>query len=91
MNRNSNYWLNGHKSFCRASIFRTTLAAVIFINIFVFSVSGRVDGNNQGWPTYMHDRARSGVSTEAIEPPLQKQWVYTAPAVPKPAWELSSF
>lgn len=87
MNRNSNYRLNDQKTFCQASIFRTTLAAIIFINIFIFSVSDRANGDNQGWPSYMHDRSCSGISREAIEAPLQRQWIYTSPAAPKPAWE----
>ncbi|HUT22982.1 MAG TPA: PQQ-binding-like beta-propeller repeat protein [Sumerlaeia bacterium] len=39
-----------------------------------------------GWPTYQHDRARSGVSSEPVDLPLQEQWVYTAPAPPRPSW-----
>ena len=38
------------------------------------------------WPTYMHDSARSGTTTAAIDLPLEEQWVYTAPAAPQPAW-----
>ena len=38
------------------------------------------------WPTYMHDNARSGVTTESLRLPLTEHWVCRAPAVPQPAW-----
>jgi len=38
------------------------------------------------WPTYMHDNARSGVTTATVDLPLAEQWVYKAPAPPQPAW-----
>ena len=38
------------------------------------------------WPTYLHDNARSGISSEALELPLQEHWVYTPAAPPDPAW-----
>ncbi|MBI2440560.1 MAG: PQQ-binding-like beta-propeller repeat protein [Lentisphaerae bacterium] len=40
------------------------------------------------WPTYMHDYARSGVTTNALRWPLVRQWTYRAPAAPVPAWPL---
>jgi outer membrane protein assembly factor BamB len=38
------------------------------------------------WPAYRHDLARSGVTEEALSPPLHPQWVYTAAHPPRPAW-----
>jgi len=40
----------------------------------------------EDWPTYRHDAARSGVSGEQINPPLQLQWTYTPRHAPQPAW-----
>ena len=39
-----------------------------------------------GWPTYMHDDARSGATNEEVTLPLHLQWTYTATHRPKPAW-----
>lgn len=38
------------------------------------------------WPTYLHDNARSGVTDEALPAALTEQWVYRAPAAPRPVW-----
>ena len=40
----------------------------------------------EDWPTFMHDRARSGVSGEALKFPLNQLWAYTPPAEPVRAW-----
>ncbi|MEQ2009238.1 MAG: PQQ-binding-like beta-propeller repeat protein [Limisphaerales bacterium] len=40
----------------------------------------------EDWPTFMHDRARSGVSGEALTLPLNELWSYTPPAEPTRAW-----
>ena len=40
----------------------------------------------EDWPTYMHDRARSGVSQETLALPLGELWNYTPPAEPTRAW-----
>lgn len=40
----------------------------------------------EDWPTFMHDRARSGVSGESLNFPLSEQWSYTPPAEPVRAW-----
>lgn len=40
----------------------------------------------EDWPTFMHDRARSGVSGETLAFPLNQQWSYTPPAEPVRAW-----
>ncbi len=38
------------------------------------------------WPTYRHDNRRSGITLEALEPPLQPAWTYTSPTPPQTAW-----
>ena len=38
------------------------------------------------WPTYRHDLARSGVTSEALRFPLYEQWSHAGAPAPKPAW-----
>ncbi|MEJ2702514.1 MAG: PQQ-binding-like beta-propeller repeat protein, partial [Sedimentisphaerales bacterium] len=38
------------------------------------------------WPTFMHDRQRSGVTAERLNVPLNECWVYKARYRPQPAW-----
>lgn len=40
----------------------------------------------EDWPTFMHDRARSGASGESLTLPLGELWAYTPPAEPTRAW-----
>ncbi|NQT17414.1 MAG: PQQ-binding-like beta-propeller repeat protein, partial [Planctomycetes bacterium] len=40
-----------------------------------------------GWPTYRHDIARSGVSSETMPVPLIESWVYRSAHAPRPAWD----
>ncbi|RKX99941.1 hypothetical protein DRP77_12420, partial [Candidatus Poribacteria bacterium] len=40
----------------------------------------------EDWPTYMHDIARSGVTSEELRPPLYEQWVFVPTQPPCPAW-----
>ena len=40
----------------------------------------------EGWPTHRHDAARSGVTDQALTPPLHEAWVYQAKHAPRPAW-----
>ncbi len=39
------------------------------------------------WPTYRHDAARSGVTSEALALPMVPCWTFTPRAAPDPAWE----
>lgn len=41
------------------------------------------------WPTYRHDAARSGYTTERLDGPLHEGWTYRAPHAPHPAWPRS--
>lgn len=38
------------------------------------------------WPTYRHDAARSGVTEEQLQPPLQEAWTFKSRTPPSPAW-----
>lgn len=38
------------------------------------------------WPTYRHDIARSGVTSEEVRPPLSECWVFRPAHPPEPAW-----
>lgn len=40
----------------------------------------------EDWPTFMHDRARTGVSGETLTLPLNELWSHTPPAEPTRAW-----
>ncbi len=39
-----------------------------------------------GWPTYAHDSARSGMTTNALALPLRQVWQYRPRRPPAPAW-----
>lgn len=39
-----------------------------------------------GWPTYMCDNSRTGISQETLHLPLQLKWIYQARHAPEPAW-----
>ena len=54
--------------------------------VFLTGVSGWAAAGAEDWPTYMHDGARSGVTAEQIGTSLTEQWIYRAPAEPRPAW-----
>lgn len=38
------------------------------------------------WPTYRHDNARTGSTSESVIAPLVEHWVYVALYRPRPAW-----
>ncbi|MFC1543502.1 PQQ-binding-like beta-propeller repeat protein, partial [Candidatus Neomarinimicrobiota bacterium] len=40
----------------------------------------------EGWMTYRHDNARSGISTARLTTPLALRWVYQPTHAPQPAW-----
>jgi hypothetical protein len=52
-----------------------------FIVVFMYAAVNAAD-----WPTYRHDGARSGVTSERLVPPLSQQWVFISKDAPKPAW-----
>ncbi len=38
------------------------------------------------WPTYMHDYARAGGTTDGVTLPLKQRWMIAAPTEPRMAW-----
>jgi outer membrane protein assembly factor BamB len=58
----------------------------IGITLLLAAVLLAVSAAAEDWPTFMHDRARSGVSGEALKFPLNELWSYTPPAEPGRAW-----
>jgi len=40
----------------------------------------------EDWPTYQHDNARSGVTSERLKPPLSEKWRFVPIHPPTPAW-----
>ncbi|MHC4355190.1 MAG: outer membrane protein assembly factor BamB family protein, partial [Planctomycetota bacterium] len=59
-----------------ASLFAVVLAALVNP-----STAGAED-----WPTFMHDRNRSGVTAERLDLPLSLSWVFKTTHRPEPAW-----
>jgi outer membrane protein assembly factor BamB len=57
----------------------------LFALYFVILINpGPTDAED--WPTFMHDKHRSGVTGERLEPPLSESWVFKATHRPQPAW-----
>jgi outer membrane protein assembly factor BamB len=42
--------------------------------------------SGEDWPTYRHDRSRSGVTAERLALPLREAWVHRSRHAPRPAW-----
>ncbi len=40
----------------------------------------------EDWPTYQHDSARSGITSEKVPVPLVESWVFQPTQPPEPAW-----
>lgn len=51
------------------------------------AAAGSVVGRAADWPTYRHDVARSGITTEQVRPPLVECWVFRPRHAPEPAWD----
>ena len=58
-------------------VFLFTFCSVIIINPAIKA---------EDWPTFMHDKHRSGVTDEQLQLPLKESWVYKAFHQPQPAW-----
>lgn len=59
---------------------------LVVASFAVFSAFGSVFAED--WPTYMHDNARSGVTTESLVlNELDESWVYVPPVPPQVAWD----
>jgi len=57
------------------------------LSLIVYSGCTRKD-NEQGWNTYRHDGARTGVTTEELPSSLSLAWTYTPTHPPKPVWSM---
>lgn len=55
------------------------LGLVVLMAIAVPAISLAAD-----WPMYRHDRERSGVTAEQVDPPLSQHWVYRPRYAPEP-------
>lgn len=56
------------------------------VTLIVLSVFGSAGAED--WPTYMHDNARSGVTSESlVSEELNEGWTYDPPAPPQVAWD----
>ena len=59
------------------------LLLLAFVVVCFFSSAAAED-----WPTYMHDNARSGVTSDTLlMDELNENWVYISPAPPQVAWD----
>lgn len=47
-----------------------------------------VSRKTEGWLTYKHDNARTGISEESLNPPLALRWTFKPTHPPKPAWPM---
>ncbi len=63
-------------------MYKHTSLFVVCLAIFINSESAR----SEDWPTFMHDKERSGVTAERLGLPLNECWVYKATYRPRPAW-----
>ena len=62
--------------------FRSLSHVALQCGVLLFALAAHAED----WPTFMHDRARSGVSGETLALPLNENWSSTPPAEPVHAW-----
>ncbi|NOR67645.1 MAG: PQQ-binding-like beta-propeller repeat protein, partial [Woeseiaceae bacterium] len=58
------------------------LAVCVFIGLIVLGSAALA----ADWPTYRHDNARTGSTSESLAAPLALDWVYVPVYPPRPAW-----
>ncbi|HIE08572.1 MAG TPA: methyltransferase domain-containing protein [Armatimonadetes bacterium] len=63
----------------KGAIFFLRSGASLFALLAVFCFA-------EDWPTYMHDKFRSGKTPEELRPPLQVKWIFRPNNPPQPAW-----
>ena len=61
---------------------RAYATGLILVLLSLASVSAAAD-----WPTYLHDNARSGQTSETLEMPIGLQWTFVPRHAPRPAWD----
>ncbi|MHC4582109.1 MAG: outer membrane protein assembly factor BamB family protein, partial [Planctomycetota bacterium] len=60
-----------------------------YVSLFVIVLAALLNpepSRAEDWPTFMHDRNRSGVTAERLELPLGKSWTFQTANKPEPAW-----
>ena len=57
-----------------------------FACLIVFAANCNFLRTEEGWTTYRHDNARSGVTTVDLTTPLSLRWTFQPTHAPKPAW-----
>lgn len=67
----------------RAIVAILGLAAAAIVVVATTPAALRADD----WPTYRHDNARSGVTTERLTLPLAPCWTFQPRHAPQPAWD----
>ena len=63
-------------------------AAYPLIALCFVTLGGTLVARAADWPTYQHDRARSGITTESMTLPLRPVWTFVPVVPPDPAWTL---
>lgn len=61
----------------------TTSAITIELALFICCC---LSSAGDDWPTFQHDNARTGVTSERLNVPLKESWTYQAMHAPRPAW-----
>lgn len=61
-------------------------AAAWIVAVLVLVPLGNAMAAADDWPTYRHDMARSGITSEEVAPPLTECWVFKSRHLPQPAW-----
>ncbi len=59
---------------------------VALLTVIFAVLANPVVTDAEDWPTFMHDRNRSGVTVERLELPLNQSWVFESTHRPEPAW-----
>ena len=54
--------------------------------LFSLIVADSAPAQAEDWPTFMHDKHRSGVTGERLKLPLTESWLFKATHAPRPAW-----
>jgi len=57
------------------------LSVSLFLGLLLAAATGAAD-----WPSYRHDNARTGCTSESLAAPLVLRWVYIPAYPPRPAW-----
>ena len=61
------------------------LARAILV-LFVLTLMSCNHFEKSGWTTYRHDKSRSGITSEKVNPPLSLKWIHKPIHAPQPAW-----